>query len=455
MSQDDKLCHGGDCVPTSGGRHDDLGPGVGGTGSMVNPGYVRELRAAGFTSYTRAEFLRRVSGAGIGLVAGAGLLSLAGCGSSQSTAPETLAEVERPRLTIGFIPINCATPIIMAAPLGIYSKYGLDVTVKKFSGWPEIRDAAIAGEIDAAHLLSPIPIATSMGVGSQKAALRLAAIENINGQALTIAKKHLGKVERPSDMKGMKLAIPFEFSMHNLLLRHYLASGGVDPDRDVQLMVLRPPDMVAGLAVQNIDGFFGPEPMNQRAVYEGAGYIHMLSKDIWDGHPCCSFSVRQEFIDQNPRTYQALLQAIVDATHYSQQAENREKIAEAIAPREYLNQPAEVVKAALTGHFDNGKGNLINDPQRIGFDPYPWKDFAVWIETQLIRWGYIKREEAKALNYKAVADEVFRTRDVREMQRKLGFPATYEEYKTEMILGQRFDASSPAPWLEPNISARL
>ena len=304
---------------------------------------------------------------------------------TSNTASGELADVEQPRLTIGFLPITCATPIIMAAPLRIYEKYGLDITVKKFSGWAKTRDAAIAGEIDAAHLLAPIPITTSLGARSTLSApLRLAAVENVNGSALTLAMKHLGNVESPADLAGMRLAIPFEFSIHNLLLRAYLASGGLDAT-DVDLPVMRPPDMVANLKLENIDGFFVADPFNQRAVYEGAGYIHLLSKEMWDGHPCCSFSVRQTFINENPRTYQTLLQTIVEATNYSQKVENREEIAEAIAPTEYLNQPPEVVKAVLAGHFDNGRGETIDDPKRIGFDPYPWKSFAIWIETQLVR----------------------------------------------------------------------
>ena len=422
-----------------------------GVTEKAGPRYARELRATGLASHTRSEFLRRAAGAGVGLMAGAGLLPLAGCSSAGGGSFDN---VETPSLTVGFIPINCATPIIMAAPLGIYEQYGLDVTVRKFGGWSEIRDAAIAGEIDAAHLLAPIPLALSMGLGAATVPMRLAAIENINGQAITLATKHLGNVEGPADLAGMKLGIPFEFSMHNLLLRDYLASGGVDPDNDVQLVVMRPPDMVALLSVGNIDGFLGPEPVNQRAVYEGAGYLHVLSREMWDGHPCCSFSVRQPFIDENPQTYGALLRAVVDATAYSQEAANREEIAEAIASPQYLNQPVEVVKAAMTGHFDDGKGDTVSEPERMGFDPYPWKSFAVWIQTQLVRWGYVEPEEAQGLDFRGVADEVFRTSDIREMQRELGMTTTDEEYKTETILGRDFDPDDPDPWLESNIAAR-
>lgn len=271
-------------------KHEHTPPGVPETARD----YSRQLRAAGFASSTRRQFLKRSAGAG------AGLLSLAGCSTrSASASPD---EAETPEFTIGFVLINCVAPIITADPLGIYERYGLKVTVLKFRGWAEIRDSAIAGEIDAAHLLAPIPLALAMDIGpADPIPMRLAAIENINGQAITLARRHLGNVEGPEDMRGMSLGIPFEFSMHGFLLRAYLAEG--DPDRDVQLIVMRPPDMVAQLSVGNIDGFLGPEPVNQRAVFTGAGYIHELSRNMWDGHPCCSFSMRQRFIDDNPRTY--------------------------------------------------------------------------------------------------------------------------------------------------------
>lgn len=415
----------------------------------------------GFVSdASRRRFLRSAMWLAAGAAMGPALAALAGCGAAPGrtpapspAAPARLADVEKSTLTIGFIPITCATPIIMAHPLGFYKKHGLDVTVKKYGGWAEIRDAAIAGEIDAAHLLSPIPVAASLGVGSARVASRLPAIENINGQALTLAMKYKDRVKGPRDMKGMKLAVPFDFSMHNLLLRHWLAEGGVDPDRDVQIRVMRPPDMVANLAAGNVDGYFAPDPFNQRAVHEGIGYIHMLSKEIWPNHPCCAFAAKQEFIEKYPRTYHALLKAIVDATNYSRKPENRREIARAIAAKEYLNQPVEVVEAVLTGRFANGKGQTLDEPDRIDFDPFPWKSFAVWIQTQLVRWGYIAPQQAASLDFKKVADEVFLTGDLRAAQKSLGMDAPAEDYKVETIMGRRFDPHQPGDWTQKNIRA--
>ncbi|HVQ66582.1 MAG TPA: CmpA/NrtA family ABC transporter substrate-binding protein, partial [Bradyrhizobium sp.] len=173
------------------------------------------------------------------------------------TATELFAQggvPEKKDLKVGFIPITCATPIIMAAPLGFYSKHGLNVEVVKTAGWAVIRDKTINKEYDAAHMLAPMPIAISLGLGATAIPFTVPAIENINGQGITLAMKHKDKRD-PKDWKGMKFAIPFDYSMHNYLLRYYLAEHGLDPDTDVQLRSVPPPEMVANLRADNIDGF--------------------------------------------------------------------------------------------------------------------------------------------------------------------------------------------------------
>ena len=254
---------------------------------------------------------------------------------------------EKKDLKVGFIPITCATPIIMAAPLGFYAKQGLNVEVVKTAGWAVIRDKTINKEYDAAHMLAPMPIAISLGLGANAIPFTVPAIENINGQGITLAMKHKDKRD-PKDWKGMKFAIPFDYSMHNYLLRYFLAEHGLDPDTDVQLRSVPPPEMVANLRADNIDGFLAPDNVCQRAVYDGVGFLHILSKEIWDGHPCCSFAASKEFITGSPNSFAALTRAIVDATGYASKAENRKQIAEAIAPANYLNQPVTVVEQMAT-----------------------------------------------------------------------------------------------------------
>jgi nitrate/nitrite transport system substrate-binding protein len=179
------------------------------------------------------------------------------------TATEIFAAggpIEKKDLKVGFIPITCATPIIMAKPMGFYEKQGLNVEVIKTAGWAVIRDKTINKEYDAAHMLSPMPLAITMGVGSKPIPYTMPAVENINGQAITLAIKHKDKRD-PKDWKGMKFAVPFDYSMHNYLLRYYVAEHGIDPDQDIQIRAVPPPEMVANLRADNIDGFLASDPV--------------------------------------------------------------------------------------------------------------------------------------------------------------------------------------------------
>ena len=223
-------------------------------------------------------------------------------GAAKALAQGKTGPIEKKELKVGFIPITCATPIIMAEPMGFYKKHGLDVQVHKASGWAMIRDLSINGETDATHMLTPMPLAISMGTGSQSVPFVMPAIENINGQAITLANKHKG-VKEAKEMKGFKFCVPFDYSMHNFLLRYFLAEGGIDPDKDVQIRVVPPAEMVANLRAGNVDGYLAPDPFNQRAVYEGEGFIFMLIKDIWPGHPCCAFAARKDFAKKIPTRF--------------------------------------------------------------------------------------------------------------------------------------------------------
>ncbi len=361
------------------------------------------------------------------------------------TATEVFAQaapLEKKDLKIGFIPITCATPIIMAAPMGFYAKNGLNVEVIKTAGWAVVRDKTVNKEYDAAHMLSPMPLALTLGAGSNPIDFTMPAVENINGQAITLALKHKDRRD-PKDWKGFKFAVPFDYSMHNYLLRYYLAENGIDPDTDVQIRSVPPPEMVANLRADNIDGFLGPDPMNQRAVFDNVGFIHILTKDIWDGHPCCAFAASKEFVTTMPNTYAALLKSIIDATAFAHKAENRKQIAEAIAPANYLNQPQIVLEQILTGTFADGLGNIVTQPNRLDFDPFPWQSFAVWIMTQMKRWGQIKGD----VDYKGVAEKVFLSTDTAKLMKDVGMTPPTTTTKSFVVMGKTFDPAKPEEYL--------
>jgi len=387
----------------------------------------------------RRRFLSAV-GAGTALSVISTLFPL---GAAKEAFAQGAGKLEKQKLKVGFIPITCATPIIMAHPMGFYAKQGLDVEVVKTAGWAVVRDKTLNKEYDAAHMLSPMPLAITLGAGSNPVPYTMPAVENINGQAITLAIKHKDKRD-PKSWKGFKFAVPFDYSMHNYLLRYYVAEHGIDPDKDIQIRSVPPPEMVANLRADNIDGFLAPDPVNQRAVYDGVGFIHILSKDIWEGHPCCAFAASKEFVTSMPNTYRALLKAIIDATAIARAPQNRKQIAEAIAPANYLNQPVTVVEQVLTGTFADGLGNVRNVPNRIDFDPFPWQSFAIWILTQMKRWGQIKGD----VDYQKVSREVFLATDATRLMKEVGLTPPATTSKSFTVMKKLFDPTKPEEYVK-------
>lgn len=384
----------------------------------------------------RRRFLRAV-GKNTAMAAIASVLPVA---SLQAMAQDKNA-LEKKDLKVGFIPITCATPLIMAHPLGFYKQQGLNVEVTKTAGWALIRDKMINKEYDATHFLSPMPLAISLGLGSTATPMNVATIQNINGQAITLSLKHKDNRD-PKNWKGFKFAIPFEYSIHNFLLRYYLAEAGLNPDTDVQLRVIPPAEMVANLRAGNIDGFLGPDPFNQRAVFEEVGFIHLLTKELWNGHPCCAFGTSTEFIQKNPNTFAALYRAVLTSAAMARDPKNRELIAKVIAPAQYLNQPEAVLAQVLTGKFADGLGNIKNVPDRADFDPMPWQSMAVWMLTQMQRWGYIKGD----VNYKQIAEKVFLLTDAKKHMKSLDQKVPDGAYPKFKIMGKEFDAAKAAEY---------
>ena len=372
----------------------------------------------------------------------AAISSLVPFGALEAMAQEK-GSLEKKDLKIGFIPITCASPLIMADPLGFYKKQGLNVSVIKTAGWALIRDKVQNKEYDASHMLAPMPIAMSMGVGSNPMPLNVATIQNVNGQAITLHVKHKDKRD-PKQWKGFKFAVPFEYSMHNFLLRYYVAEHGLDPDKDIQIRVVPPPEMVANLRAGNLDGYLGPDPFNQRAVFDEVGFIHILSKEIWDGHPCCSFGVPTQFVKENPNTFAALYRAVLTAAAMANDPKNRPIMAEVLSPANYLNQPKTVLEQVLTGKFADGLGGIQNVPDRAGFDPFPWYSMAVWILSQMKRWGYIKGD----VKYKDIAEQVYLLTDARKHMAEVGMTAPKESYKKFKVMGKEFDPAKPDAYID-------
>ncbi|MDO4682694.1 MAG: CmpA/NrtA family ABC transporter substrate-binding protein [Lautropia sp.] len=387
------------------------------------------------------ELRRRLLRAVGGQTVMAAMASVVPVASLQAMIHER-AEPERRDLKVGFLPITCATPLIMAEINGYYQEEGLKVQLLKHTAFGLVRDRLINGELQGGLMLATMPLAASMGLGSPPTPLRVAMIENVNGIALVMALKHRHNRD-PRNWRGMRFAIPLEYSVQNLMLRYYLAEAGLDPDRDVQIRVVVPTEFVSNLRAGNIDGFVGADPLNQRAVFEEAGFFQLHMSQLWHGHPCCSFSVAEPFIEQHPNAFAALLRAALKGSAYARGGEHRRAIARELARPQYLNQPEIVVRQALVGRFADGLGNVVDMPERVEFNPIPWDSMAIWMLTQLKRWGYVKGD----VDYAALAKQVFLLTDAERAMKALGQPWPAHLYERFEVMGKPFDARSPQAYL--------
>lgn len=399
------------------------------------------------TDQTRRGFLRKV-----GAAAGFAMVSqFFPVHSLKAMADDAVKNLEKKKLKIGFVPITCATPIVAGHALGFYNKYGLDVEVIKTAGWAVSRDKCLNGEYDGSHLLFPMPAAMSLGLGSTSQPWRVVSNVNTNGQAIVLGNQHKNKLD-PKQWKGMKFGVPFEYSMHNLLLRLVVAEAGLDPDKDIQIRVVPPPEMVANLRAGNVDGYLAPDPFCQRAVYDGVGFIYKLTMELWDQHPCCVFGMNERFIKENPNTFIAMTMAILEATATAEQPENRVQFADSMAPRNYLNQPPEVLRQILTGVFPDGLGNIRRVPDRISFMPFPSQSMSIWVLSQMKRWGYIKED----IDYETIGKEIVLSSTTEELMRKLSDKKPEVQWKDlgkgsypELnIMGKRFDPMKAGDYVE-------
>jgi nitrate/nitrite transport system substrate-binding protein len=362
-------------------------------------------------------------------------------------ALKTIAQEKQPlektKLAVGFLPITCAAPLIYGESLGHYAKEGLDVSLQKIAGIGIIRDKMISGELDVSQQVMPVALTMTAGLGGTTQSIKVLTICNQNGNSLVLATKHKDNRD-PRNWKGFVFAVPFEQSHQAMQLRNYLASFGLDPDKDVTYRVIPPTEYVSSLRVSSIDGFFGGEPGGQRAVYEGAGFIHAISRDLWNGHPCCSVTAAESWIKQNPNTFMAFYRAIIAASLHVSEKKNRDGMAKVLSQPQYLNAPEIVVEQVITGRYADGLGSIKTADDRVDYQPFPHYSAAVWLMTQLRRWNMLKED----IDYKKLAQQVMLATDAAKIMREMGRNPPAAEFGKEIILGKEFDASKPEEYLK-------
>lgn len=379
---------------------------------------------------------------GLGALVGA-LSEVLPISTAVAMAADSKNVPEKKSVSIGFLPITCSTPILLGEILGLYEKQNLNVKLNKAAGWPVLKDKTVGGEFDASHMLAPMALGSRFGLGGTATALVTPLLENLNGSSLVLATKHKQNRD-PKSWKGMKFAVPSDLSVQNLLLREFLVKNGINPESDVQIKPMAPPEMMSSLKSNSIDGFMGAEPFGQRAVHDGIGFIQLLSAELWDGHPCCVFTMNERILRDAPNTFAALFRCIIEATRYTDKAENWPNVISALSAPEYLNQPSTVIEQVLTGKYADGLANNKTFQRRVVFEPFPFQSMAVWILAELKRWGYIKKD----VNYNQISESVFLATEARKYMLDLGLRPGKQNSRKHLIMGKEFDAENVSKYLE-------
>jgi len=280
----------------------------------------------------------------------------------------------RPRpLRVGFLALTDAAPFVVAAHLGLFAQHGVRVELRREIGWATIREKIVYGELDAAHAPAPMLWSTQLGLGCPPSDVLTALVLNLHGNALTLSRalweagardaaslRALAKERRAR--QPLTFGIVFQFSSHHLLLRDWLLAAGINPERDVRIVVVPPAQMFRNLAAGTVDGYCAGEPWNTLAVREGAGWCPAWSAAQSPGHVEKVLMVTRRFAEKNAAEHSALVAALVAACAWCDEPQNREPLAQLLSGAAYLNLPTRVVAPALLGRFDCGHGRVENVP---------------------------------------------------------------------------------------------
>jgi nitrate/nitrite transport system substrate-binding protein len=363
--------------------------------------------------------------------------------------------LEQPNVKLGFIALTDCAPLVVAQELGYFSHEGLDVTLSREASWANVRDRLAAGLIDGAHMLGPMAVAQSLGLGGERTPIVAPMALNLNGSAITVsaavaqslrALDPTGMAMRPRTAKGLRrlidqrrvqglapltFAVVFPYSIHNYELRYWLAAGGVHPDRDIRLTVVPPSRLVDKLAAGEIDGFCVTAPWNGLAVSEGIGEIMLYASEWWGATPDKVFGLARGWAERRPKTVRALMRALLRAAAWADAPEHRAEVAALLSRPEFVGAPEAVLRLSLLGSPPLAPGRPgDSSADYIVFHRYaasfPWRSHALWFLTQMIRWGQAPRSADFA-----AAAAVYDPDLLREVAAEVGQTAPTIDMKTE------------------------
>ncbi len=375
-------------------------------------------------------------------------------------------------ITIGFVPLTDSAPLILAKEKGLFEKYKLNVTLSRENSWSQIRDKLTSGAIDAAHMLAPMIPASWLGEAPFTERFVTALTLNLNGNAVTVSNELYEQLtqadrdamlERPVSARALRKVIAqkiergeepltigavFPFSSHNYALRYWLGAEGINPDRDVRMVVAPPPFMVEQLEKGIVDAFCVGEPWNTMAEHRGLGRTIVTSAEIWRNTPEKVLGVRETWANENPDIHHRLLSAVLEALVSLDRPEMRQEAFSLLLQDGYVPVPAAVLAPALTGRgiLQNRK-SLVESDDFLIFHHYaanfPWRSHALWYLTQMARWGQIKNP----IDIREIAQRAYLPETYRQVARDLGVTYPTLDYK--------FEGNVDHPWLMREASDAL
>ncbi len=381
------------------------------------------------------------------------------------------AGLETTKATLGYIALTDASPLIIAKEKGLFAKYGLpDVDVVKQASWGTTRDnlelGSGGGGIDGAHSLTPMPYLLQLGrisKNNRPVPISIVLRLNTNGQAISVSNAYkdlkVGLNSAPlkdvfkgiaASGKEIKIAMTFRGGTHDLWIRYWLAAGGIDPDKDVQTIVVPPPQMVANMKVGSMEAFCVGEPWNAQLVNQGIGYTAVSTGEFWKDHPEKSLALRTDWIEKNPKATVALTAAVLEAQQWCDKPENRDEMCAIVSKRAWFNVPVADIIGRAKGDFDFGTGRTeTNASYAMKFwadhASYPFQSHDLWFLTENIRWGLVAPETDLAGTIKAVnRQDVWR--DAAKLIGATGPEGTSRGIET-FFDGIKFDPANPQAYL--------
>lgn len=384
-------------------------------------------------------------------------------------ASVAMAAVEKKDLKIGFIPLTDCAALVIAKEKGFFAKHGLNVTLSKEASWANVRDKMTVGELDASHMLAAMPIASTLGVGSTKKDMVALMALGQNGDAITVSNKMysammaadpaatkkgsaaaLKKVITSKTMGVPEFGMTFPTGTHNYHIRYWMAAGGVNPDTDVALKVVPPPQMVANMTAGNIDGFCVGEPWNQRAVMGNIGKVVVTGSKLWADGPEKVLGVQKSFVEKYPETTKEMIKAVIEAGVWLDASwANRKEASAILSSKSYVNAPKDVIDNSMTGTymFTNGVNTPMPEFNQFGKNKalYPYYSHGMWQLTQMIRWGQLNH----AVDMKKTVESVYRPDLFAKAAKEVGYaiPASPWKVEKKFIDGVTFDSNKAVDYI--------